>query len=79
MTRRSRGSTWSASARRGGVTTNIFVETTARNASQRDYRTFIVADATAEMGPDRHDVALRALALMFAWVVSVDWVLRAWS
>lgn len=62
-----------------GVTTNICVETTARDAGQRDYRTFVVADATAEMEPDRHDVALKALALMFARVLSVDEVLRAWS
>lgn len=62
-----------------GVTTNICVETTARDAGQRDYRTFVVADATAEMEPDRHDGALKALALMFARVLSVDEVLRAWS
>ncbi len=62
-----------------GVTTNICVETTARDAGQRDYRTFVVADATAEMEPDRHDGALKALALMFARVLSVDEVLRAWD
>lgn len=62
-----------------GVTTNICVETTARDASQRDYRTFVVADATAEMEPDRHDVALRALALMFARVLNIEEVLEAWG
>jgi ureidoacrylate peracid hydrolase len=32
-----------------GVTTNMCVETTARDASQRDYRTFVVSDATGEL------------------------------
>ncbi len=62
-----------------GVTTNICVETTARDAGQRDYRTFVVADATAEMEPDRHEVALEALGLMFARVLSVEEVLSVWS
>lgn len=62
-----------------GVTTNICVETTARDAGQRDYRTFVVADATAEMEPDRHEGALKALALMFARVLSIEEVLGAWN
>lgn len=62
-----------------GVTTNICVETTARDAGQRDYRTFVVADATAEMEVDRHEGALKALALMFARVLSIEDVLKAWS
>lgn len=62
-----------------GVTTNICVETTARDAGQRDYRTFVVADATAEMEADRHDAALKALALMFARVLSTEEVLKAWG
>jgi nicotinamidase-related amidase len=62
-----------------GVTTNMCVETTARDASQRDYRTFVVEDATGELDPDRHRHALEALAFGFGWVVPAADVLAAWG
>lgn len=62
-----------------GVTTNICVETTARDASQRDYRTFVVSDAVGEVEQDRHDVALKSLAYLFARVMTVNEVLDSWD
>lgn len=62
-----------------GVTTNICVETTARDASQRDYRTFVVSDAVGEVEQDRHDAALKSLGYMFARVMTVAEVLESWS
>lgn len=62
-----------------GVTTNMCVETTARDASQRDYRVFVVGDATGELDEVRHRVALETIGFGFGWVVSVDDVVRAWS
>ncbi len=62
-----------------GVTTNICVETTARDAGQRDYRTFVVSDATAEYDPARHDHALTTIGFTFGWVTTVDDVLKGWS
>lgn len=62
-----------------GVTTNCCVETTVRDASQRDYRTFVVADAVAEYEDDRHDVALKSMGMLFAHIVSTDDVERAWQ
>ncbi|MEE8307301.1 MAG: isochorismatase family cysteine hydrolase [Gammaproteobacteria bacterium] len=62
-----------------GVTTNCCVETTVRDASQRDYRTFVVADAVAEYEDDRHDVALKSMGMLFAYIVSTDDVERAWQ
>ena len=62
-----------------GVTTNICVETTARDASQRDYRTVVVADATGEIAPERHHWALETLGTRFGWVVGSDEVLKGWS
>lgn len=62
-----------------GVTTNICVETTARDASQRDYRVFVVADATGEIDETRHRVALETLGFAFGWVVSTDDVVQAWA
>jgi ureidoacrylate peracid hydrolase len=62
-----------------GVTTNCCVETTVRDASQRDYRTFVVADAVAEYEDDRHEVALKSMGMLFAHIVSTDEVEQAWQ
>lgn len=62
-----------------GVTTNVCVETTARDAGQRDYHVHVLSDATAEFEQARHDHALGAIAFMFGWVNTVDDVLVAWD
>lgn len=62
-----------------GVTTNICVETTARDAGQRDYRTYVVSDATAEYDPARHDHALTTIGFTFGWVTTMDDVLAGWG
>jgi len=62
-----------------GVTTNCCVETTVRDASQRDYRTFVVEDAVAEYEEDRNTVALKSMGMLFAKLVRVDDVVHAWS
>lgn len=62
-----------------GVTTNCCVETTVRDASQRDYRTFIVDDAVAEFDEERHRVALKSMAMLFGYVVSSEQVVTAWG
>jgi ureidoacrylate peracid hydrolase len=62
-----------------GVTTNMCVETTARDASQRDYRVFVVSDACGELDAARHEMALATLGFGFGAVVSVDDVARAWA
>ena len=62
-----------------GVTTNICVETTARDAGQRDYRVHVPADACAEYDVARHDHALTTIGFTFGWVTSVEDVLAHWS
>ncbi|NPC98518.1 cysteine hydrolase family protein [Nocardioides sp. zg-DK7169] len=62
-----------------GVTTNICVETTARDAGQRDYRVHVPADACAEYDQARHDHALNTIGFTFGWVTSVESVLTHWS
>ena len=62
-----------------GVTTNCCVETTVRDASQRDYKTFVVADATGELEQERHDFAINTMAFLFAEVVTVDVALQFWQ
>ncbi len=61
-----------------GVTTNCCVESTVRDASHRDYRCFVVADAVREYDDERHDASLKAVAMLFGYVVASDEVLAAW-
>jgi ureidoacrylate peracid hydrolase len=61
-----------------GVTTNCCVESTVRDASQRDYKTFVVEDAVAEFEEDRHRVALQSMDRLFADVVTLADVSAAW-
>ena len=62
-----------------GVTTNCCVETTVRDASQRDYRTFVVKDAVAEYEDDRHEIALKSMDMLFAYLVTTAEVEGAWQ
>ncbi len=62
-----------------GVTTNCCVETTVRDASQRDYKTFVVTDATGELEKERHDLAINTMAFLFAETVTVEDVLQFWQ
>lgn len=62
-----------------GVTTNICVEGTVRDAGQRDYGTFVAEDAVAEFLPERNHYALFTMGWQFANVVDVAAIERAWS
>lgn len=62
-----------------GVTTNICVETTARDAGQRDYGTYVVRDAVAEVDDMRNHYALFGIAWSFGDIVTVDDVARSWK
>jgi ureidoacrylate peracid hydrolase len=52
-----------------GVTTNMCVESTVRDAGQRDYRVYVVRDAVGELDRARHEHALCAMAFGFAHVL----------
>jgi ureidoacrylate peracid hydrolase len=60
-----------------GVTTNICVEATVRDAAQRDYRVYVVADATGELTRERHDNALAIIDYGFGSIVTVDDIAQA--
>lgn len=60
-----------------GVTTNCCVESTVRDACQRDIVPFVVADATAELDPARHEAALATIALLFGWPIGSELILSA--
>lgn len=55
-----------------GVTTNCCVESTVRDASQRDYKVFVAIDAVAELEEDRHRISLAAMRFLFADLVTGD-------
>lgn len=62
-----------------GVTTNCCVETTVRDASQRDYRTWVVRDAVAEYDPRRHDLALESMGMLFAYLTDLETLAAQWN
>jgi ureidoacrylate peracid hydrolase len=62
-----------------GVTTNMCVETTARDGSQRDYRVTVISDATGELEQARHDHALGTLGFGFGWVAPREDVIGEWG
>ena len=59
-----------------GILTNVCCETTARDAFMRDFRVFLVADATAAAEPEFHLASLKNLAYAFAYVLTTDSLLR---
>ena len=62
-----------------GVTTNICVESTVRDAAQKDYKTYVVKDSIAEIDEFRHEVAIKAMQHMFAKIVTVEEVVYSWG
>ena len=62
-----------------GVTTNICVETTARDAAQRDYGTFVVRDAVAEFTKERNDHALFAIDWSFGATCMIEDCRTSWQ
>lgn len=61
-----------------GVTTNCCVETTVRDAAQRDFRTFVLTDATAEWDAERHRMSHAAMSMLFAHPLDTVQLTAAW-
>jgi ureidoacrylate peracid hydrolase len=60
-----------------GVTTSMCVESTARDAAQRDMRTFVPREAVADFDRARHDASLEAIAFGFGRVVVQEALIQA--
>ncbi len=63
-----------------GVTTEVCVHTTVREANDRGYRCLVLADACASYFPEFHEVGLRMIAAqggIFGWVSTTGEVLAA--
>ena len=61
-----------------GVTTSCCVETTVRDAAQRDFRTFVLTDAVAEWDDARQRAALDTMGILFAHLLTTDGLASAW-
>ncbi len=62
-----------------GLTTECCIDSSVREAFERDYHVFLVTDATACYEPDLHQAALKALGLNCALLTATDAVLSAWK
>ncbi|MDP3416080.1 cysteine hydrolase family protein [Falsiroseomonas sp.] len=61
----------------GGVTTSMCVESSVRDAAQRDIRTFVVRDAVADFDTARHAASLDAMEFGFARIIGANQALDA--
>lgn len=52
-----------------GVTTSMCVESTVRDAGQRDYRVFVARECCGDFDQARHEASLKAMEFGFARVV----------
>jgi len=62
-----------------GVATHRAVESTARDAFNRDYETFVVSDGTAARSVAAHKASFESLGGFFGKVVSTSEVEKIWS
>jgi nicotinamidase-related amidase len=62
-----------------GLTTDICVGSTVRDAWQRDFRTVTVSDCTSEAGPGRYEAAIATLGRNFGYVFASDELIAAWQ
>lgn len=61
-----------------GLTTNVCVQSTARDAWQRDYQTITLADCCAEIGEGSHQASLAWTGRNFGTVSQAEEVLSRW-
>jgi ureidoacrylate peracid hydrolase len=62
-----------------GLTAECCVDSTARDAFERDYHVFIASDAVAAYEPDLHSGALKALELNCATLAASADILSSWK
>lgn len=55
-----------------GVTTSMCVESTVRDLGQRDFETFVIADACADFEERRHQASLESMEFGFARIIGSE-------
>lgn len=63
----------------GGVGTSVCLESSVRDASQRDFRTFVVEDAVGDISSEAHEGSLHIMGAMFGWNTTSAEVIAAWG
>jgi ureidoacrylate peracid hydrolase len=61
-----------------GLTTNVCVQSTARDAWQRDYETVTLSDCCAEIGEGSHEASLMWTSRNFGRVTTSDALILEW-
>lgn len=59
-----------------GVTTNICVETSIRDAYNLDYFTILISDATASVPASMHETTIHNVVRCFGWVTTTENLVR---
>ena len=62
-----------------GLTTNVCVQSTARDAWQRDYQTITLADCCAEIGEGSHEASLAWTGRNFGTVCQSEEIMKRWQ
>ncbi|NMO95176.1 cysteine hydrolase family protein [Paenibacillus lemnae] len=62
-----------------GVSTNVCVESTARDGFMRDYNIVLVHDACASYSKKAHDMTLENIEGYFGKVTSADGIIQSWT
>ncbi len=62
-----------------GATTNVCVESTARDAYMHDYHVIVVSDLTASYAQAPHEATLENIRRAFGRVVTSDEILAVWT
>ena len=62
-----------------GVSTNVCVESTLREAFMRDYHVAIVSDCVAAYRRESHDATLATVARNFGRVLAADQIIATWE
>lgn len=62
-----------------GVLTNVCVETTAREAFQKNFNVIVVSDCTAAYTDQEHFSALQNISNYFGSVAKAEDILKVWS
>ena len=61
-----------------GVTTNVCVESTARDGYMRDYHIVVVEDCTASYSEEPHQATLANIRRAFGRVATTDEIVSVW-
>jgi ureidoacrylate peracid hydrolase len=63
----------------GGVGTSACVESSVRDAGQREFRVYVAEEACGDLSEGAHTTSLAIMTHMFGWGTTVDEVAASWA